>query len=67
MSIGATFAILPTNIGARTRAVVDIVVMITCRDGPAVSLNGSPTVSPVIAAWWDVVPFILLASINLNK
>lgn len=36
--------------GPRTRIVVDKSLMTTCRDGPAVSLKGSPTVSPVIAA-----------------
>jgi hypothetical protein len=40
----------PINNGAKTKAVVDIVVIMTCSEGPAVSLNGSPTVSPVIAA-----------------
>lgn len=36
--------------------VVAIVVMMTCKLGPAVSLNGSPTVSPVTAALCAVLP-----------
>ena len=40
----------PRKRGPRTMMVVDMVVMITWRAGPAVSLHGSPTVSPVTAA-----------------
>jgi hypothetical protein len=40
----------PTNKGPITSTVVDNSLMTTCREGPAVSLNGSPTVSPVTAA-----------------
>lgn len=39
-----------TNAGPNTRIVVDNSLITTCNDGPAVSLNGSPTVSPVTAA-----------------
>ncbi len=36
----------PTNSGASTSVIVESSLMSTCSDGPAVSLNGSPTVSP---------------------
>lgn len=36
--------------GANTSATNDITVIIVFNEGPAVSLNGSPTVSPVTAA-----------------
>lgn len=36
--------------GARTRVIVESSLMSTWRDGPAVSLKGSPTVSPTTAA-----------------
>src|SRR6266481_7039684 len=44
--------------GARTRVIVDNIFISTCRDGPAVSLKGSPTVSPTTAAPW--VGFLVL-------
>merc|ERR1711966_482995 len=44
------------NSGARTRIVVDSNLMTTCNAGPAVSLNGSPTVSPVTAALCASLP-----------
>src|SRR5207247_7834059 len=40
------------NSGARTRVIVASSLTRTWRDGPAVSLNGSPTVSPTTAAAW---------------
>ena len=49
--------ILPKNKGPSTSAVVDIVVITTCKAGPAVSLNGSPAVSPVTAALCASDPF----------
>lgn len=36
--------------GANTEATSDMTVIIVLREGPAVSLNGSPTVSPTTAA-----------------
>lgn len=36
--------------GAKVDAIRDITVIIVFRVGPAVSLNGSPTVSPTTAA-----------------
>ena len=41
---------IQTNSGARTRATTDISLIKIFRLGPAVSLNGSPTVSPTTAA-----------------
>src|SRR2546428_5237917 len=41
-----------TNRGARTSVIVLRSLISTCREGPAVSLNGSPTVSPTTAALW---------------
>jgi len=38
------------NNGASTSVTVASSLINTCRDGPAVSLNGSPTVSPTTAA-----------------
>ena len=38
------------NIGAMTRVMVASILMRTWMEGPAVSLKGSPTVSPVTAA-----------------
>jgi hypothetical protein len=38
------------NNGASTRVIVDSSLISTWSDGPAVSLNGSPTVSPTTAA-----------------
>src|SRR6185437_7718645 len=40
------------NNGARTRVIVARSLMRTWREGPAVSLKGSPTVSPTMAALW---------------
>mmetsp|Transcript_21319 Transcript_21319/g.31636 ORF Transcript_21319/g.31636 Transcript_21319/m.31636 type:complete len:104 (-) Transcript_21319:1227-1538(-) len=42
--------IVATNRGPATRIVVESNFITTCNAGPAVSLNGSPTVSPVIEA-----------------
>ena len=39
-----------------TRLIVAIILMSTCRLGPAVSLKGSPTVSPVTAALCASLP-----------
>ena len=39
-----------TNKGTKTRVIVLNSLIRTCNDGPAVSLKGSPTVSPVMAA-----------------
>ena len=36
--------------GANTKETIDISFIRMFRDGPLVSLNGSPTVSPTIAA-----------------
>src|SRR5215475_9897622 len=38
------------NSGASTSVIVDSSLISTCSEGPAVSLNGSPTVSPTTAA-----------------
>src|SRR5947209_4381118 len=38
------------NSGASTSVMVESSLISTCSDGPAVSLNGSPTVSPTTAA-----------------
>lgn len=46
----------PIKSGPSTMMVVAIAVMMTCRLGPAVSLNGSPTVSPVTAALCAALP-----------
>ncbi len=40
----------PINNGAKTSATRDITVIMVLREGPAVSLKGSPTVSPITAA-----------------
>src|SRR5919107_1371065 len=40
------------NNGASTSVIVLSSFTSTCSDGPAVSLNGSPTVSPTTAALW---------------
>src|SRR6185437_13514797 len=40
------------NNGASTRVIVARSLMRTWREGPAVSLKGSPTVSPTMAALW---------------
>ena len=42
--------IYPMNIGANTKATIDINFSSMFRDGPEVSLKGSPTVSPTTAA-----------------
>src|SRR5215469_8297542 len=54
------------NSGARTSVIVDKSLISTCRPGPAVSLNGSPTVSPTTAALWasDRLPPYMPVSIN---
>ena len=44
------------NSGARTSVIVARSLTRTCSDGPAVSLNGSPTVSPTTAAAWARSP-----------
>lgn len=43
--------------GANTEATSDITVIIVFSEGPAVSLKGSPTVSPITAALWASEPF----------
>jgi hypothetical protein len=40
---------------ANNEATSDITVIIVFNEGPAVSLNGSPTVSPTTAALWAYV------------
>src|SRR2546429_4438097 len=40
--------------------------MSTCSDGPAVSLNGSPTVSPTTAALWVGLPFPPYSPVSMN-
>ena len=42
--------VAPTKSGASTSVIVASSLISTCSDGPAVSLNGSPTVSPTTAA-----------------
>ena len=42
------------NSGASTSVIVLSSLISTCSDGPAVSLKGSPTVSPTTAAAWVV-------------
>mmetsp|Transcript_65840 Transcript_65840/g.147009 ORF Transcript_65840/g.147009 Transcript_65840/m.147009 type:complete len:241 (+) Transcript_65840:156-878(+) len=46
----------PMKTGPRTRETVDRSLISTCSEGPAVSLNGSPTVSPVTAALCASLP-----------
>ncbi len=41
-----------TKSGASTSVIVESSLMRTCSEGPAVSLKGSPTVSPTTAALW---------------
>lgn len=41
------------KIGAKTNVIVETNFIKICIDGPAVSLKGSPTVSPITAALWD--------------
>jgi len=43
--------------GASTREIMAINLMSILSEGPAVSLNGSPTVSPTTAARWSPEPF----------
>ena len=45
------------NIGKKTRLTMDMSFIKILRDGPEVSLHGSPTVSPTIAALWASLPF----------
>lgn len=47
----------PENRGTNTRVIVDNNLIRMCIDGPAVSLHGSPTVSPVTAALCASLPF----------
>ncbi len=42
---------------AITMLTIDISLMRILSDGPEVSLNGSPTVSPTIVALWFSLPF----------
>ena len=42
--------------GAIINAIIDINLIKISIAGPAVSFNGSPTVSPVTAAWWVSEP-----------
>ena len=51
-----SLAFTGTNEGAITKATTDINFNKMLRDGPEVSLNGSPTVSPTTAALWASVP-----------
>ncbi len=44
------------NTGANTRATMVISLISMFIAGPAVSLKGSPTVSPITAAAWDGLP-----------
>lgn len=44
------YSCLLTKMGPNTNTVVDKSLITTCNAGPAVSLNGSPTVSPVTEA-----------------
>src|SRR5687767_5157263 len=54
------------NSGASTRVIVDSSLISTCSDGPAVSLKGSPTVSPTTAALWgsDFLPTTTPSTLN---
>src|SRR5438132_3232996 len=53
--------------GAITSVIVDKSLTRMCSDGPAVSLNGSPTVSPTTAALLGALPFppSLPAAVNV--
>ena len=53
-SISQTY--IDAKIGAKTKATIDINLIKILIDGPDVSLNGSPTVSPVTAALWASEP-----------
>jgi hypothetical protein len=44
------------NNGAKTKVKVDNILISIWILGPAVSLNGSPTVSPAIVALWTSLP-----------
>src|SRR3989338_4212146 len=48
--VGRGYLCSNVNSGRRTSVNVESNLMSTCSDGPAVSLNGSPTVSPTTAA-----------------
>src|ERR1044071_3032484 len=56
----------PTNNGASTSVMVLRSLINTCRLGPAVSLNGSPTVSPTTAALCVSDPFPPYCPISIN-
>ena len=44
--------VMVARVGAITNEIIDINLMRIFIDGPEVSLNGSPTVSPVTEALW---------------
>ena len=48
---------LPEKSGTRTSVIVERSLIKMWIEGPAVSLQGSPTVSPVTAALWASLPF----------
>src|SRR5690606_16956365 len=61
----------PLNSGTASTAAIDISLMRMLIDGPAVSLNGSPTVSPITVAlctsdplppWWPASTYFLALS-----
>src|SRR6266404_1701739 len=54
------------NSGAITSVIVLSSLISTCRLGPAVSLNGSPTVSPTMAALWASEPFPPYSPVSMN-
>src|SRR6266566_615204 len=55
-----------TKSGASTSVTVLKSLISTCNDGPAVSLNGSPTVSPTTAALWVGLPFPPYSPVSMN-
>src|SRR5881397_1337201 len=55
------------NNGASTSVIVDSSLIRTCSDGPAVSLNGSPTVSPTTAALCGSEPLPTTLPSTLNS
>src|SRR5438445_429739 len=55
-----------TNRGAKTSVTVLSSLISTCSDGPAVSLNGSPTVSPTTAALWVGEPLPPYSPVSMN-
>src|SRR5712691_10469352 len=55
-----------TNSGASTSVTVLSSLISTCSDGPAVSLNGSPTVSPTTAALWGADPLPPYSPVSMN-